>query len=101
MVRLEIGIHEREGLNNIEESWVTKTVNGYRRNGENCCVKIQIKETDLDLNLATPDCSRGIGGRTPNEQESKVVDLWKKHHLHESCEPGNVIAFIKQLKNIL
>lgn len=42
MVRLEIGIHEREGLNNIEESWVTKTVNGYRRNGENCCVNIQI-----------------------------------------------------------
>jgi hypothetical protein len=55
------------------------------------------------MRLSTPACAvNGGGGRAPNPEEKAIFDLWKKHGLNQmDFSGGNVIAFFKQLKNIL
>jgi len=37
-----------------------------------------------------------------NTQEEKIYDLWEKHRLDEAdFSGGNLVAFLKQLSNLL
>jgi hypothetical protein len=53
--------------------------------------------------LTTPNCaSSGGGGRTPNAQEKRIFDLWDKRSLNKpDFTGGNLIAFLKQLRQII
>lgn len=103
MVSLRIGTHERQGIESLEESWVSNVIQGYKRNDEKCCVVLKIDEEDVDLKLATSDCGLGGGGtRKFTSKEQDIIDLWTKLDLNsQSCNPGNLIAFLKQLQRII
>jgi hypothetical protein len=89
---------EREN-GNIRPDWVTEQINRMRRDGSLVCVKVIIKDDDIDLSFATSGCS-GLGGgsRSLTEAEKRVADLWRKLHLSDAdFAPGNLVAFLKQL----
>jgi len=98
-VRVIIGSNERN-LNDIESNWVTEQVNRRKKDGALVCVKILINHGDINLALATTDCTSTPGrSRKLTKSEQEVIDLWHKLHLNEShFSAGNVVAFLKQLR---
>ena len=90
-------------MSDYSESWITDQVNGRQQSGP-VCVEVRIKTSGLDLHVVTPGCGGGGGGigrrATANEQE--IIDLWTKRGLNEAgFSGGNVIAFLKQLRQKL
>ena len=102
MIRVKIGDDERS-LDDASAGWITQQIERRRRDGIAVCVVIRIKTTDLDMRLATPECSRnGGGGRLPNANERVILELWRKHGLNEAgFAPGGVVAFLAQLGHLL
>lgn len=97
-VRVIIGMSEREN-GDIRPDWISEQINRIRRDGSPVCVKVIVRDTDIDLSFATSGCS-GLGGgcRRLTVAENKIVDLWRKKHLNdEDFAPGNLITFLKQL----
>jgi len=102
MIKIRIGEAERE-LGSADESWINQQINRRRNDGQSVCVRVFIKEGDLDMILSTPACaSSGNGGRPPRPHEMRVLNLWNQQRLNESeFTGGNVISFIKQLRNLI
>ncbi len=102
MIKIKIGEVERD-LSSANESWINQQINRRREDGLSVCVKVIIKENDLDMILSTPTCvSSGGGGRPPRPREKTVFDLWNQRGLSEpDFAGGQLIAFLKQLKRIL
>jgi len=102
MIKIKIGEVERD-LSNADESWINQQINRRRDDGLSVCVRVIIKENDLDMILSTPTCrSRGGGGRPPRPREKTVFDLWNQRGLNDpDFTGGQLIAFLKQLKRIL
>lgn len=98
MSTIRIGTDERP-LGQADPQWITQEIVGRRKDGLAVCVIVTIKTTDLNLNLATPACSRGGGGgRPPTPREQAILDLWRKHGLDDAdFSPGAVVAFVKQV----
>lgn len=97
-VRVIIGMSEREN-SDIGPDWISEQINRIRRDGAPVCIKVIVRDIDVDLSLATSGCS-GLGGgcRRLTSAENRVVDLWRKKHLNDKdFAPGNLIAFLKQL----
>jgi hypothetical protein len=86
-----------------DESAITQQVNRRRDDGVSVCVQVRIHDGSLNMVLATPQCSGGIGGgRPPNSKEKQVFDLWEKFGLSSaSFAGGHVVAFLKQLRKML
>lgn len=99
MIRVRIGNEERP-WDDASPSWVAQQIERRRRDGIAVCVVVQIKTADLNMQLATPECAVGAGrGRPPNASERAVFGLWEKYGLNEAgFAPGNVVAFLTQLK---
>lgn len=102
MITVRIGEAERE-IGSADESWISQQLRRRRADGLSVCVRVFIKEGDLDMILSTPTCdTSGVGGRPPRSLEIKVLDLWKTRKMNESdFTVGNLIAFLKQLTHII
>jgi hypothetical protein len=101
---IEIRIEEAErDLRSADESWINQQINRRRADGVSVCVKVTVKEGDLDMILSTPTCgSSGGGGRPPRPREKTVFNLWNQRGLNQpDFTGGNLIAFLKQLKHIV
>ncbi|MCK5606625.1 hypothetical protein KAR91_32285 [Candidatus Pacearchaeota archaeon] len=99
MIRVFIGDSERE-IHDATPQWINEQINRRRADGVQFCVHVLIDSNPVNLSLTTPGCSGsgGGGGRQPNLQENKVLDLWEKFHLRTNgFTGGNLVAFLKQI----
>lgn len=101
MIKIKIGNNTRN-FTNADEKWINQQINRRRQDGVTPCVRVIIKEGDLDLSLATPTCGSGRGGRAPYDHEKEIVDLWEKLGLNKKgISGGKLVAFLKQLRKLL
>ena len=103
MVIVEIGSNRRT-LSEVRPSWINRQINRRAHDGGGACVRIKIKDGDVNLALTTDHCSSngGGGGRTPNRKEQELFDLWNKHGLNgRDFTGGNLNAFLKQVQRLL
>jgi hypothetical protein len=102
MIKIKIGEEERV-LEDATEQWINQQINKRRADGISVCVRITIKERDLDLVLSTPTCINfgGGSGRPPTSRESKVFELWDQRGLSKpGFTGGNLLAFLKQFDHL-
>ena len=100
MVKIKIGPNERE-LEDADESWINREINRLRKGGKPVCVRVRIRTDSLNFTLATPGCG-GRRGRGPEPQEQEIFDLWKKRGLTQpDFTGGQLVAFLKQLRQLL
>ncbi|MGH2756881.1 MAG: hypothetical protein ACRDI3_03745 [Actinomycetota bacterium] len=99
MNTIRIGNDSRR-LEEAEESWIAQQVSNRLRESPSVCVEVTIQTSTIQLHLVTPACGGGgAGGRAPRSEEAAIIELWNKHRLNsDEVSPGNVIAFIKQLR---
>lgn len=99
-ISVKIGNEER-ALADAHPSWINQQINRRRDDGESVCVIVRIQTDRLNLILQTPTCgASGGGGRPPNADERRVLDLWDKHRLNRSdFKGGNLVAFLRQLES--
>lgn len=99
MIRVMIGDSERE-LPSVSENWVNQQINRRRADGLSVCVRVIIKDDQLNMSLSSAGCPQSATvGRPPNRYEKEIFDLWEKRRLNkEDFHGGNLIAFLKQLK---
>ena len=97
-VRIIIGGSERN-LNNIEPNWINEQLSRRKNDGIPVCVRVVIEHGDINISLATSDCSGSTGtSRRLTGPENEVVAIWDKLHLNENnFSSGNLVAFLKQL----
>ncbi|OGP92306.1 MAG: hypothetical protein A2156_15470 [Deltaproteobacteria bacterium RBG_16_48_10] len=102
MIRIRIGDVERE-LGSADENWINQQINRRQADGLSVCVRVIVKEGDLDMILSTPACGPSEGGsRPPRSSEKTVFNLWNQRGLSEpDFTGGNLIAFLKQLRHIM
>lgn len=100
MIRVVIGDVESE-LSKVTESWINQHINRRKADRQNVCVKVIIKENNLDMVLSTPACAFGQTGRRPNEEESAIFKIWELCGLNnENFTGGNLIDFLKKYKRL-
>lgn len=99
MIRVRIGDSERE-LPTISENWINQQINRRKADGLSICVRVIIKDEQLNMSLSSAGCPQtATGGRSPTRYEKEIFDLWEKRGLNrEDFHGGNLIAFLKQLK---
>lgn len=102
IVTIQIGANQRS-LNNVDESWINQQINDRRSDGQPVCVRVTIRSSGLNMVLSTPNCvSSGGSSRLPNAQEKRIFDLWDLRGLNkDNFTGGNLIAFLKQIKQII
>ncbi len=105
MSTIKIGNDQRD-LREADAAWIASEIAGRRKDGQAVCVFVQINESGANLPLMTPACrvgaSRGGRGREPNAIEVAIIELWNSRGLNSGqVEPGQVIAFVRQLLRLL
>jgi len=96
-IRVQIGTNERD-ISDIEPNWVEEQINRRKKDGVPICVRVSIKQEDINISLATNDCPKGGGGRPPNKKEKEIFELWDKLHLNQDTfSIGNLMAFLKKI----
>lgn len=102
MFKLHIGEVERVP-NDLDENWINQQINRQREDKEVVCVKVFIKQDDIDLILFSKSCGGAGGGlKSLTRKEEEVIDLWKKRGMNDKdFTGGNLVAFLKQLKKYL
>jgi hypothetical protein len=102
MSTITIGQESRD-LFDADPHWINHAILERRKDGHEVCVVVQLDGDHLSMCLRTPACAGGGGGgRTPNPCEREVVELWAKLGLNDSdFAPGNVVAFVQQVKRYL
>lgn len=101
MIKIQIGQAEIE-LDDVSPNWINQQINLRRTDGITVCVRVIIDEGGLNMLLSTPTCGSSGGiPRPPNQREKAVFDLWEQRGLNKAgFSGGNLVAFLKQLKNI-
>jgi hypothetical protein len=91
MIKIRIGETERE-LGSADESWwINQQINQRRADGLTVCVRVIVKEGDLDMILSTPTCRASEGsGRPPRPREKTVFDLWNQRGLKRWCSISGI-----------
>ena len=99
MIRARIGDSERE-LPSVSENWINQQINRRKADGLSICVRVMIKDDQLNMSLSSAGCHQSAtGGRPPTRYEKEIFDLWEKRGLNrDDFHGGNLIAFLKQLK---
>jgi hypothetical protein len=103
MITVSIG-SETRSFSDSDEHWITQQIGRRRQDKLPACATVRVAQGDIDLNLVTPGCSSGGGGSTRrlSHGEEKILDLWQKHGLNNpDFAPGELVAFLKQLKREL
>ena len=97
MISLKIGNEERTN-ENIEERWIAQQIR--KRNGQPVCIKLIIREGDVNARFSSRACSRSGGGGNgpiPNRKERQLFKLWDQKGLNGmNINPGMVISFLKE-----
>ena len=105
MITIKIGVTERkyDHIESVDEHWINQQIRGLRGDDQDICVRVQIRNGNVSMSLATPNCVlSGGGSRQPNTLEQKVFDLWDKLGLNApGFQGGNLVAFFKQARKIL
>ncbi len=105
MLRVKIGGVERrwDRIANIEESWITQQILDRQADKQSPCVVVEIKNRDVNLALPTARCAGSSGGRRANDDEQRVIEIWRRYRLDEAqdVQPDHLIAFLNQLANVL
>ena len=76
MITIKIGSEERSN-GNIEKRWIAQQLR--KRNGQPVCVKLVIREGDVNARFSSGACSRSGGGGSgpkPNRKERQLFRLW-------------------------
>jgi len=82
MINIRIGETERD-INSTTESWINQQINRRQADGVSVCMRVIVKEGDLDMILSTPTCKpSGGGGRPPRPREKSVFSLWNQRGLN-------------------
>jgi hypothetical protein len=101
MIRISIAGSERY-LDDADSDWITQQIERRRKAGQMVCVSVAIANGELDMRLSTPECGSGGGGRAPTPREAGIFELWAQMGLNQpGWGPGNVVAFLRRLKNII
>jgi hypothetical protein len=102
MITIQIG-SSRKSIEEHYESWIIQQIINRRKDGVLACVKVFIEVGSVNLVLTTPDYTKSrVSRRLPNPQEKDLIDLWDKKGLNEKdFTPGNIIAFLKQIRGTL
>ena len=102
MSRIKIGVNER-ALHEATESWINQQINDRKKDGQQVCVQLFLDEGGVQMVLSTPACSSGGGGgRRPTTKEQQIFDLWDRRGLNDpKFGSGSVVAFVKQLQQLL
>jgi hypothetical protein len=103
MITVRIGSDEKDMSSAIDEHWINQELNRRRRDGETVCVRVTIRDADLQMVLSTPSCGVGAGGgRAPTAAEQEIFDSWAHRGLNQpDFTGGNLIAFLKQLRSLV
>ena len=103
MIRVQIGGDEKE-LATADEHWINQQINRRRAEDQTVCVRVTVEEGNLSMILSTPTCGGGSGGRgrPPSPYEKEIFSLWNQRGLDDvNFTGGNLVAFLKQLRNLL
>jgi hypothetical protein len=102
MVTIRIGSETRP-VEEADETWINQQVGNRQQEGLPVCVEVRIRTGTLDVILSTPACGSGRGGsRAPRPDEAAIIEAWRRLHLaSDEFSRGNVVAFIKQLRELL
>jgi len=102
-IRIRIGQDERE-LNQADEHWITSRIKQEVADQGSVCVRVFIREGDVDIILSSggcPDMSGG-GGRKATPKEQEFFDLWNRLGLKRNDVTGGQInAFLQQARRIV
>ena len=101
MVTVIIGNSER-GIDGATMSWLSEQILRRRNDRTSVCVKVSIKTDGLNILLTTPGCSGGAsGGRTPNTEENKILQLWERRGMdRDNFEIAELNAFLKDIRSL-
>jgi hypothetical protein len=101
MLTVEIDGETRD-ISDVSEDWIAGRFRRHEGSAVSCVV-IRIQTTGVDLRLASASCSGGVSGtRQPNPREQEIIELWRERNLGASTfAPGNLIAFLKQLRKAI
>lgn len=100
MIIVAIGESERS-YEDASPHWINEQINRRRNDNFPVCVRVTIKKGAIDMILSTPCCSGGSGGRAPRPQEQEIFELWDKRHMNnDDFTGGNLVAFLKQIKDL-
>jgi len=92
----------KKSIDEDYESWVNQQINNRRKDGQIICIRVFIKEEQINLVLSSRECSSSRVSRSLLEKEKAIVDLWNKCRLNTSdFHGGNLIAFLKQVRKYL
>ena len=99
MITLEIN-NERHDLSDINSGWINEQIRKRQDDGVPVCLRIYVKQSNIDVVLSCGECSAdGGGGRRANHDEEKIFSLWEKFGCKDSpLNPGKIIAFLNQIK---
>ena len=103
MIRVSINGEERYYEGSIEP-WISQQINRRRDDNKIVCVVVTVNQDPVNLILRTQGCSPDAGGRGSSrqltEREQDIFALWSRHGLNGAhFVGGNVVAFLKQLRN--
>jgi len=101
MISVWINGEQRDG---IDEGWITRRVQGLRRDGENVCVRVTAKGDGVDIVVTAGSCGSRAGGvRQPNPRETRLFQLWDACGVKSAGDfpPGQLIQCVKRLERAL
>lgn len=106
MITIKINQAEREwpSLDDVQESWIAQQINDRHRAGQQMCVYVRVTTPGVDVSMIAGQChpSYGGGGRLPNQDERKILDLWaERTGRNGHVDPSDVISFLKQLRRLI
>ena len=99
MIRIEIN-ESRQNLEDINPSWINEQVRKRQDDGVPVCLRIYIKQGNIDLVLSCGECGGQVGGagRAPNPDEQRIFALWEKFGCEEKpINAGKITAFLSQV----
>ena len=106
MITVKIGQADREwtSLDDVQESWIAQQIADRYRAGQPVCVFVRITTPGVDVSMVAGQCqpSYGGGGRLPNQDERKILELWaERTGRNGHVDPGDVISFFKHLRRLV
>lgn len=102
MSTITIGTDSRD-LVDADPQWINHAIVARRRDGQDICVIFDLDGDLLKLILRAPRRAGGRGvDRSLSHREREVLELWAKLGLNDpDFAPGNVVAFVQQVKHYL
>jgi hypothetical protein len=101
MIQVKIGPIQKE-LKDVDQNWVHEMIDLLRKSNEPECIIVTIEEPSINITFSK-GCNRGGSSDTIrfNEQERKIIELWEKHMGKDELVPGQLVAFLSQLRRLV